>query len=98
LTDPYSYPGTEVLRNLPGITDPAELARFEFRRSLARLLELNERPLPGRYDLAHLQSFHHHLFQDVYRWAGELRTVDITNKRQPLRPPRIHPQRGHKRL
>jgi len=33
--------------------------------------------LPGEYNLAHLQSFHRELFQDVYSWAGQLRTVDI---------------------
>jgi len=32
--------------------------------------------LPGEYNLAHLQSFHRELFQDVYPWAGQLRTVD----------------------
>jgi cell filamentation protein len=27
--DPYCYPGTDVLRNIPGIRDGAELNRFE---------------------------------------------------------------------
>jgi cell filamentation protein len=77
VSDPYCYPGTEVLRNHFGITDGVELAIVEFKRTLARLLELNERPVVGSYDLMHPQAFHRHLFQDVYPWAGELRTVDI---------------------
>lgn len=29
------------------------------------------------YDLAHLQAIHHHLFQDMYDWAGKIRTVHL---------------------
>jgi cell filamentation protein len=32
----------------------------------------------GSFDLAHLRAIHRHLFQDVYDWAGELRTVEIS--------------------
>src|SRR5690606_15090999 len=31
----------------------------------------------GSFDLKHLRAIHRHLFQDVYDWAGELRTVEI---------------------
>jgi cell filamentation protein len=31
----------------------------------------------GQFDLAHLRAIHRHLFQDVYDWAGEIRTVEI---------------------
>jgi len=31
----------------------------------------------GDFDVAHLRAIHRHLFQDVYAWAGELRTVEI---------------------
>jgi len=31
----------------------------------------------GTFDLAHLRAIHRHLFQDIYDWAGELRTVEI---------------------
>ncbi|MEZ5801850.1 MAG: Fic family protein [Rhizobiaceae bacterium] len=27
------------------------------------------------FDLAHLRAIHRHLFQDVYEWAGDVRTV-----------------------
>ena len=37
-----------------------------------------EQPIPGTYDFAHLCAMHRHLFQDVYEWAGEIRTVDIS--------------------
>ena len=75
--DPYVYPGTNVLRNRFGLRDAGELERRERDASYARLLQLAAEPLPGRYDLAHLQAFHRHIFGDVWPWAGELRTVAI---------------------
>lgn len=35
-------------------------------------------PLEGSFDLKHLQAIHHCLFGDLYDWAGELRTIDIS--------------------
>jgi len=78
--DPYVYPGTNVLCNHFGIRDPDELARRENDAATARLVELKARPLAGRYDLAHLQAFHRHIFADVYPWAGEIRTVAIAKE------------------
>lgn len=31
----------------------------------------------GRFDLDHLKVIHRYLFQDVYAWAGEIRTVEL---------------------
>jgi cell filamentation protein len=75
--DPYLIPGTGTLGNLRGITDHEELARFEFQASFVRLTEVHVVGLPGRFDLDHLCAFHQHIFQDVYSWAGELRTIEI---------------------
>ncbi|HWG18658.1 MAG TPA: Fic family protein [Acidobacteriaceae bacterium] len=70
--DPYCYPGTTVLRNLLDIRDQSELDAFEVEISTLRADE----PLPvGNFDPAHYRRIHHHLFQDVYDWAGEYRTV-----------------------
>ena len=77
-SDPYTYPGTNVLRNVLDIRDPQQLAAFEANATAARLIELDERPLLGRFDSAHLKSIHQYTFQDVYRWAGQFRTVNIS--------------------
>jgi cell filamentation protein len=77
-SDPYTYPGTDVLRNLLDIRNPQQLDAFEANATAARLIELDERPLFGRFDVAHLKSIHQYIFQDVYRWAGEFRTVNIS--------------------
>jgi cell filamentation protein len=38
-------------------------------------------PLPdGNLDFAHYCAIHHHLFQDVYEWAGKPRTVRISKQ------------------
>lgn len=72
--DPYLYPGTGVLRNKLDIRDGGQLDRVERRLATARLAEGVPR---GDFDLDHLRAIHRHLFQDVYDWAGEIRTVEI---------------------
>ena len=70
--DPYAYPGTSVLQNRLDIRDAGVLEAFEVEISTLRA----EEPLPrGTFDPAHYCSIHHHLFQDVYDWAGQYRTV-----------------------
>ena len=76
-SDPYVYPGTTVLKNIPGIRNQEILDRFEADRVGQRSLELIERPLSGLFDIEHLQGIHRYPFQDVYEWAGDFRTVDI---------------------
>lgn len=73
--DPYIYPGTKVLRNRLNITDPADLDLVERRFSTIR----SRQGIPsGNFDLKHLRAIHRHLFQDLYEWAGEIRTVEIS--------------------
>jgi cell filamentation protein len=72
--DPYLYPGTRILRNRLGIADSKALDRIERQLVTQRIKD----GVPtGKFDLAHLQAIHRHLFQDLYDWAGELRTVEI---------------------
>lgn len=76
--DPYAYPGTQVLRNIPGIRDEAALRAFEYEQAAIRTRELRDAPIPGKFDLEHLKAIHAYVFQDVYAWAGQLRTVNIS--------------------
>lgn len=77
MKDPYALP-SGVLRNRLGIDDADALAAAEADISGARMIGLAFRTVPGHYDLSHLRAFHRILFGDVFEWAGELRTVDIT--------------------
>lgn len=76
--DPYLDPSTGLLRNRLGITDAGELERTEATLATIRAYELDTAPAPARFDLDHLQHVHRTLFGDVYPWAGELRSVDIS--------------------
>jgi cell filamentation protein len=72
--DPLCYAGTRVLINKADIREQAELDEFELSMYLSRAAE----PLPaGKLDYAHYRAIHHHLFQDVYGWAGKERTIRI---------------------
>ncbi len=72
--DSLFYPGTDVLRNKLGIRDADELRKAETELARQRAREGCPK---GNFDLEHLQAIHRHLFQDVYEWAGQLRTVDM---------------------
>ncbi len=73
----YLYPGSNVLINKPGIKDPSRLDAFEREASAIRLAELKDNPVKGGYDIEHMQAIHGRIFQDVYDWAGQLRSVSI---------------------
>ena len=72
--DPYRIPGSDVLRNKLGITDSATLDRAERLWAAQRM---SEGAPNGDFDLAHAKAIHRHLFQDVYEWAGQVRTLEI---------------------
>lgn len=77
MQDPYCYKGTNVLKNKLGITDNEELLNEERNLTNLREEELLRSQILGKFDLKHLQKIHHYLFQDIYDWAGKIRTVDI---------------------
>ena len=86
--DPYLDAGSGVLANKLGITSERELQQAERDITRVRMFELARNPLPGNYDLQHLQAMHKHIFQDIYTWAGELRTVQmLAPDRQPFAMP-----------
>ena len=69
-----------ALENKLGITNSTELAREEERISKKKAVELFEsgsldKLAPGRF--ASLQAIHKALFEDIYDFAGELRTVNL---------------------
>ena len=69
-----------MLENKLALTSSAELAREEERISKKKALELFEKgildSLPaGRFST--LQAIHRYLFEDIYDFAGKLRTVNL---------------------
>ncbi|MEN5065217.1 putative adenosine monophosphate-protein transferase Fic [Achromobacter aegrifaciens] len=74
--DPYCYPSSFTLRNRLDIRDDALLAQAEQDLSEIAASQIDFSLPP--YDLAYLKRLHRTLFQDLYDWAGELRTIDIS--------------------
>jgi cell filamentation protein len=73
----YTDPETGVLRNLGNIADRNALEFAESAAHSKRLMELEIEPIKIK-DSSALFAIHKHLFQDVYKWAGEKRTVEIS--------------------
>ncbi len=76
MPDRYSYPNSLVLINKLGITDYDRWKAVETAAIHQRMVELTEHPIPGRYDLPHLQAIHRHLTHDLYVWGGDIRDTD----------------------
>ncbi len=79
--DPYLWHNDSVLKNLLEIHDEAQLRKAELAFSAARVatLELGQSSI-GLPRLCHI---HRTLFQDLYSWAGELRSIDIWREETP---------------
>ncbi|MFC3337495.1 Fic/DOC family protein [Paracandidimonas soli] len=76
--DAYIDPETGVLKNKLGLTTDTSLEEAEASVAFLRALELEQHPIKGNFDLTHLQAIHKKLFGDIYEWAGQIRTVDIS--------------------
>jgi cell filamentation protein len=74
--DPTCYPGTDVLINLLDIRDLQRLEQAEYEITSLKAASIDFSPPP--YDLDYLCGIHRALFGEVYPWAGQLRTLDIS--------------------
>ena len=74
------YPGTSILINKHDIHDADTLLYVEANLVSAKVALLEQRPMPGFFDFSHYKSVHRFLFEDLYEWAGQIRTVNISKK------------------
>lgn len=79
-TADYCYKDTDVLINKLNITNDEDLFNAERELLSLRTYELNEKPLKGNFDFKYLKDIHKYLFQDVYRWAGDIRNCNIAKQ------------------
>lgn len=77
IADVYCYENSPVLKNKLGLQDQEQLDAFEADITALRMIELDNNPVDGQFDLEHLKQIHFEVFQDLYEWAGKIRTVDI---------------------
>lgn len=69
-----------MIENKLGITDFAELARAEERISKAKALELFEKGILSSFPVGSFEGLamiHKYLFDEIYDFAGKIRTVNI---------------------
>ncbi len=69
-----------ALENKLGISDSAELARVEEKVSKAKALELFEKGLLNTFEIGTfdgLAKIHSYLFDEIYDFAGKMRSVNI---------------------
>lgn len=84
MSDPYVYPGTDILINKRNIRDADKLESFERVMSRRRAREpLDDFPITYEG----YKAIHKHLFQDVYPWAGQSRTVSLAKGGTFFGPP-----------
>ena len=75
------YEGTSCLVNKFGIQDADRLSQIEAQITFAKAALLDAKPIDGSFDFQHFKKMHEFLFSDLYAWAGEVRTIDISKKR-----------------
>ena len=69
-----------ILENKLGITSAPELAEAEERISKKKAVELFESGMLDKLEAgktASLQAIHKYLFDEIYPFAGEIRTVNL---------------------
>ena len=74
--DPYIYDDSTVLVNKFNIRDEAILEEAEKEFTTLAALDIEFQAPP--YDFRYLCNVHKKLFSDLFEWAGELRTIDIS--------------------
>jgi len=77
---PYIDRERFVLRNLPGLTSARVLGELTGALSALRTAEWLDTPLPPVTGSDTLQILHRRLFGDVFGWAGDLRTVNLSRR------------------
>ena len=91
--DPYVYPGTHILRNKFNIQDYAHWKRLEGIISSTKIIELRESASHTikKFDFHTLKAIHRYLFEDIYTWAGSIRTVPLAKDTTMFCPPEFIP-------
>ena len=74
------YEGTTCLINKFNIKDENILKDLETTVTFSKITEYSLNPLFNTFDVNHYKAIHKYLFEDIYEWAGEYRSVDMSKK------------------
>ena len=75
--DPYLIPDTNILQNKLGITDRKLLEQAEADITYLKLLDIDAQFEKTSLDYEIFLAVHKYIFDDLYEWAGQIRTIDI---------------------
>lgn len=76
--DPYIYPQSNILINKLGIQNEQELITIEAQLLIAGIVDIQS--ITDQIDFrdpSSIQTIHRYLFQELYVWAGEFRTINF---------------------
>lgn len=83
--DPYAYLNSNVLINKLNIQDEQELIDVEAQLLIAGIIDIHSIiDELNFHDYTCLQTIHRYLFEDLYTWAGEFRTINIYKSERVL--------------
>lgn len=85
----YLIPGTDVLKNKLGITDKDKLKEAEYEIIRKKLAYLYLQPTDGCFDVDHLLGLHRFIFEDIYPFAGQIRTCSMQKNTMFCNPDEI---------
>ena len=80
------YPGTGVLINKLDIMDQKQLDENETLITSVKTLQIEMQPVTVEPNFAYLKHLHFTLFSELYSWAGEIRTINISKMRTAFCP------------
>lgn len=74
------YEGTTCLINKLNIRDEAMLSDYETGLTIFKSMALEKEPISSTFDFEHYKAIHKYLFDELYDWAGQTRTVNLSKK------------------
>lgn len=80
------YPGTTVLVNKLGIQEQAQLDESETLIVGVKSLQFELAPFPEPLDFAYYKRLHQFLFEELYEWAGAVRSINLSKQRTHFCP------------
>jgi cell filamentation protein len=87
VSDPFLQSDGQTLKNRLGIFQDPETLRFQEREYSRIRAETVHDEVTGNFDAAHLRAIHGHIFQDVYEWAGTMRSETILLEDEQINVP-----------
>ena len=85
----YLIPGTDTVKNKLGIIDKEILKEQEKIIVRKKLAYLYLKPIEGNFDIEHLLKVHKFIFDEIYPFAGEIRTCTMQKNTMFLNPDQI---------